>query len=221
MNSKREMLLSALAAANAQGLIRGDLEPARLMTPEETGSALRGRTGPEASFKGWCLCTDVHPRMHAALDSFERNMPCAVTQVQLGSGVECLMLLHRVANWQHRFCVPMVGRSVARWLDSIRGGAPLQVSLSARESEQALVSTLFLPPDVAAELPHPVELPADLAAFEEQAVAVALWGALQGAMDVADGMPAPENVCISLLIPPEMQAFAQAQAHRRGGAMLA
>lgn len=215
-SNKREVLLAALATASAEGLIAGFPATGRLMSPDETRSALRGRTGPESSFAGWWACSDVHPEMHATLSIAARDIPSALAQVQMDSGIECLVLLHQVAQWQHRFCIPLVGETIARWLDSIRYGAPLQVSLSAENSGLAMTSKFALPDGAARLLPHAHhELPDDLGSFADELLAVSLWSALKGAMDAGSLLPAPERICLSLLMPPEIEAYAQALASRQ------
>ena len=215
--TKREVLLATLAAATAEGLIAGNPASGRLMSPEETRSAMRGRTGLESSFEGWWACSDVHPDMHATFGTAACDIPAALTQVQMGSDIECLVLLHQIDRWQHRFCIPLVGETIARWLDSMRTGAPLQLSLAAENSSLAMVSKLVLPKSSASQLPHPPrQLPTDIDAFVDDFLALSLWSALRGGMDAVPNLPAPERICVSLMMPPEIQAFAQALAHRQG-----
>ena len=217
-STKRELLLATLATATAEGLISGNPASGRLMSPRETQSALRGRTGPESSLEGWWACADVHSDMHARYGGGECDIPSALTQVQLGSGIECLVLMHQIECWQHRFCIPLVGECIARWLDSIRRGAPMQVSLSAEHSDFAIVSKLVLPKRLASQLPHPPhQLNTEIGVFLDEVLSVALWSALRGAMDDVPNMPAPERVCFSLLMPPEIEAYAQALAQRQRG----
>jgi hypothetical protein len=121
-----------------------------------------------------------------------------------------------VRQWQHQFCIPLLGDTIACWVDSIRQGAPLQVSLSADKGKLAMTTKLVIPSSSAWQIPNPTRtLPSDLTAFAEEFMAVALWGTLKGALGAVPEQPAPERICLSLLMPPEIKAFREALAHRQ------
>jgi len=112
----------------------------RLMSPDETAQAQNAAITKDARVAGWFLCGTAHPAMFSC---------CAMEAIHtlllpLGAGhrLQFMVIVQQCRDWQSRMILPMVGSIVEEFLETLRRGDALQVSLADGDNDNAIVSQL-------------------------------------------------------------------------------
>ena len=219
MNTKQSPERELLLAAMAHGVATGRITASRLMSPAELTAVARARPDLQGKVDGWCLCTEVPEGMwQRALDACVEGVPNKLTIVEMGSGRKYLSVVLQVHDWQHRICVPLVGRLTAQWLDTLVSGVSLKMSVASPESERAFISFTEVPPGAVAALRGAdTSVPTDWRGLMEEAMTFVAWNSSVARVDRVDQMPEPREVSLSLLFPAEVEAQLVRRAEAAAG----
>lgn len=214
-SSERELLMAAMAFGAATGRITAS----RLMSPAELTVATRDSPELRGKVEGWCLCVEVPEGMwQRALEARLEGVPHHLTIVEMGSGRKYLTVVMQMREWQHRLCVPLVGRLTAQWLDTLVSGTPLQMSVASPDSDRAFISCSDVPPGaIAAMREADTSVPADWRGLMEEAMRFVAWNSYVAKVDRATRMPEPSEVSLSLLFPAEVEAELERKSDATGG----
>lgn len=208
MNPEHPTERERLLAAMAYGAAKGSITSSKLLSPAELSAAARDRTDLQGKVSGWCLCAQVPQGMwRLSVGARFAGVPNHLTVVEMGSGRRYLAVVLQLGKWQHRLCVPLVGKLTAEWLDTLVAGVPLQMSVTSPDSEHAfVVSTEVAPGAIAAFRDTDTSVPADWRGLIEEAMKFVAWNASVAEVDPVAQMPEPTQLSFSLLFPAEVEA---------------
>jgi hypothetical protein len=219
MNNKQSPERELLLAAMAYGAATRRITVSRLMSPDELTAVARARPDLQGKVEGWFLCAEVPEGMwQRALEARLEGVPNKLTIVEMASGRKYLSVVIQMHEWQHRLCVPLVGKLTAQWLDTLVSGAPLQMSVASAESEQSFISLSEVPPGAIASLRDAdTSVPADWRELMDEAMTFVAWNSAAARVDRVDGMPEPGEVSLSLLFPAELEAELERRSDTAAG----
>lgn len=219
MNTKQSPERELLLAAMAYGAATGKITASSLLSPAELIAVARDRPDLQGKVGGWCLCAEVPEGMwQRALEARLEGVPNKLTIVEMASGRKYLAVVIQMREWQHRLCIPLVGKLTAQWLDTLVSGAPLQMSVASAESERSFISLSEVPPGAIAALrTADTSVPADWRELIEEAMTFVAWNSAVAKVDRVDKMPEPTAVSLSLLFPAEVEAELERRAGAAGG----
>lgn len=167
----------------------GRLGFGRLVKPPARGDA----DWRAANAGGWCLRGDVHSQMFAEMQAKGiQGQKGRLVTLQNGHGF--YVLTQQSGNWQHRFVMALEGAVVRKCLLECHF-QPLQLSFNAAQQLELFVTTCTL------KLPGVDGLPeegADTSDFLYEQAALAIQMLLVQTVQI-DGMPAVDDVCVSVV----------------------
>lgn len=136
MENATEFLQGVLALAREEQL----MSEGRLMSSTQVAVALSATTPRSQLFDGWFLCGDIHPELFEKLKTGLQAKPM-VWMKEGETGVRYFLFAQQFGNWQHRFLVPLIGKSARQFLRDIQVSG-VGVSLSTVTMHEAVVSRL-------------------------------------------------------------------------------
>lgn len=146
-----------------------------------------------ARMEGWCLRGDVHPQMFSEVSTTGIKGQIG-RLVKLQNGHQFFVLAQQAGVWQHRFVLALEGASVRRCLQDCQLQA-LKLSLNTAQEPKSFMTTCTL------NLPGVEGLPkddVDTSDFLYEQAALVMQMLLVQAVQI-DGMPAAEDVCVSVV----------------------
>lgn len=201
---KMSFYLAVLQAQQLRMLYIG-----KLMSPEETASALQDRSDFEKNqIKGWFLCGELHPDMWRHAYSVRGSIRAQV--FVLGPTPEnhlaYAIFFQEIGHWQHRIVLPLLGQSVWKLVESLQT-SPIGLSLGDDESDRTLVMPINVPPSAGdkmrkyfqANVVEPIET---LEAATQMAVHLTSPESL-----FPSSGPRTQKACVTLILPPELLAM--------------
>jgi len=219
MNTKQSPERNLLLEALAYGAATGRITASRLMSPAELTAIARDRPDLRGKVVGWCLCAEVPEGMwQRALEASLEGFPNHLTIVEMGSGRKYMSVVMQMHEWQHRICIPLVGRLTAQWLGALVSGVPLQMAVASPDSERAFISLTEVPPGAIAALRDAdTSVPVDWRGLMEEAMKFVAWNSSVANVDRVAKMPEPSEVSFSLMFPAEMEAELERRTAAAGG----
>lgn len=208
----------ALAVAMAAGAAAGRVSLARLMSPIEVAAATRGRGEADGRVQGWYVCAEVPRALWLAMQPSQREHPMALVLASTETGRTYAVVVHQARGLQHRLCVPLVGAATASWVAALCEAEPLQLALACEGECNAVVTRTLCPPEAIGQLRDAcTALPEDRGDLVEEALTFGVWNVVAGKVEGVAGLPLPGDVAISVLLPSEMQAEAEAKLEQMEG----
>ena len=157
------------------------------------GHLVRSTTRGDVNSNGWCLRGNVHPEMRAEMR--ERGIQGQKgLLVTLRNGHGFHVLTQQSGTWQHRFVIALEGPLVRQCLREC-DSQQLQLSLNAAHEPEPLLTTCSL------KLPGTDGLPeegADTSDYLYEQAALVIQMLLVQMVQI-DGLPAVEDVCVSVV----------------------
>lgn len=183
----------------------------KLMSPEETASALQNRSDFEKNrISGWYLCGEVHPDMwkHANAVRGSLNAQLFVLGPTPDNPLAYAVFVQEIGHWQHRLVLPLLGLSVGKLVDSLQT-TPIGLSLGDDESDRALVLPIKVPLSSAAEMRKYFQ--ANVVEPIETLEAATLMALLltSPVSSIPISRQRIQKSCVTLILPPELLAIAE------------
>lgn len=207
MENATEFLQGVLALAREEQL----MSEGRLMSSTQVAEALSVATPRSQLFDGWFLCGDIHPELFEKLKTGLQAKPM-VWMKEGETGVRYLLFAQQFGNWQHRFVMPIIGKSASQFLTDMQVSG-VGVSLSTVTMHEAVVSRLApsaeLKKFMELEVPRSLDTRALGALFEE--VTLLASGLLApGALN--EGSKGVERACLTVVFTDELAGQVKALA---------
>lgn len=192
------MLLSELALATdklAMGLLMDPAQVAYTVRPEQ----------PEAVSGRWWVCASLHPQMFAAAQ--EEPLQHFGKVIATPEGTRYLVLAQQAGVWQHRLMIQVAGRQVAQFLaDSLEAGFDLSLALATGDESLLVADCRFVTAMLDGwELSEAAARGRSAHHLRQEACRIAtrlLWPDEV----MAEGLPAPTHVCVTIVASSELVA---------------
>ena len=181
------------------------------MSAAQVAAALSASTPWTQLFDGWFLCGDIHPELFERLKTGLQAQPLVAIK-EGETGMRYFLFAQRFGTWQHRFLMPLVGKSARQFLEDMQVSG-VGVSLSTVAMHDAVVSRLAPSADwkrfIELEVPMSVDT-RNLGALFDELTVLALGLLSPGALD--EGSAGVERACLTVIFTDELAGQVKALA---------
>ncbi|MDO8450351.1 MAG: hypothetical protein Q7T10_16250 [Rhodoferax sp.] len=113
-----------------------------ILTPEEVERVVKVSGTRQPGIKGWVLFGQMHPEMYE-LGKAEGVLAQFVSVVKSDRGLHYLVIAQQIADWQHRFLIPLVGGTLKRFIAEVKADTfHLSLSAPGQRASQVVESSL-------------------------------------------------------------------------------
>lgn len=177
----------------------------RLMTPEEVALAMRDRSQMEKDeVRGWAVCGEMHHAMWKVCQFSGENFASSIQVFEVEDAPGYAVIIQECGNWQHRILLPLLGKTVSRFIDSLQRGL-MRFSIANNKTNYALQIPLSVDPKVHEELVNAKQEEVDTPLT--RLIDMLHLSVLLSEPSYLKPLKAPsiEHVCVTLIIPPEIR----------------